>query len=785
MLFRNSPWPVFALVLLAESAVPGSAREDDPAGRWEFFLEQRRSPGVLSWGARLQVARETVLRRMVLRLPPGTLRDGVSEVWEPLGPEIIDAYVASTGRVSAVTLHPADMDVVFAGGARGGVWRTDDGGETWTRLGESAFAGPMGGTTISRIVVDSATAGTLDATIVFAATARGLFRSTDSGVGWTEVLDGIVTDVIVHGGNRDVLLAMVSAGRKRTGHATLHRSADGGMTWQALDPELGILPWRAQLAQAPSDPDILYLSAGEDESVVMARSSDGGDSWTRVSARSVSCGQRWYNQALAVHPADPDIVYFGAVVLYRSLDGGETFSSIGFQDIHVDQHILSASGEIRISLYRGRSWKPASGSLPERYLSDLAVHPFDSAVAYAVFSGFGTPHVYVTHDYGASWADLTGDLPDHPVNAVLLDPSELSRVYIGTDLGVFTSRGDGRWSRFGDGLPMVAVFDLAVEPAAGVIVAATHGRGAFALPMSAPLALELRGAEPRHELGAGGDGAEGGAPVRIYGTGWPEARWSAQGIRRGVARARAGGRRLARLGAMEDRPRPTRGRRVRRYGGGDAGFGGCGFSEAVGDAAGPADGAGRARVDASSHRPLHRASGGCAGGRAGLHRGGHRGAGRRRCGVGGDARQRAVAESGRLGREGPRTDPLDPERGRAGGRSVPGHDPGPGRGSVRHFGGVRGLAPGGDGDHGGGVRAQGAGPLARRGGATRRGHARGGSRRLRCPHCQLDRGARRRALAGAGRGARGVGKSACAEPGAGRPRAGQLRRYDPGSGGGR
>ena len=101
-----------ALVLLAW-ATAASAQQDDPAGRWEFFLEQRRSPGVPGWGARLQVARES-----------------------------------------------------------------------WTRLGEGVFTGPRGGTTISRIVVDSATAGTLDATTVYAATEGGLFISTDSGVGW-------------------------------------------------------------------------------------------------------------------------------------------------------------------------------------------------------------------------------------------------------------------------------------------------------------------------------------------------------------------------------------------------------------------------------------------------------------------------------------------------------------------------------------------------------------------------------------------------------------------------
>lgn len=760
--------PVLALLAWA---APASAQQDDPGGRWEFFLEQRRSPGFPGWGARLQVARESVLRRAVLRLPPGAAaaRIGGSDAWEPLGPEIIESYAISTGRVSAVAVHPADMDVIFAGGAQGGVWRTEnagaawrpltdrecslamgalaldpvdpdivyagtgeqhfsadsyygcgilrsaDGGESWTRLGEGVFTGPMGGTTISRVVVDSATAGTLDATTVYAATEGGLFISTDSGAGWTRVLDGVVTDVLVHAGARETMFAAVAEGEEKRGHATLHRSDDAGWSWREVDPGLGMLYWRAQLAQSRSSPDILYLSAGESEAAIIARSEDGGESWSRMPAVGLRCGQCWYNQSLAVHPTDPDVVYFGGVLLYRSDSGGATFSMLGRADIHVDQHVLTVDarapdmllvgndGGVYRSLnrgdtweslntnlsltqfyagvsihpraeaisvlggtqdngtiegdgdlswpqvmggdggftaldprfdrrwaetqwrggtggprrsdnggsfrYRGRgidlgddalfipplvmdpfdpdvlyfgtellyrtvdggelwepiaeapagnisaiapsrsdarvayvgtsesnivvtrdggaTWRPVSGSLPMRYVSDIAVHPHDPATAYAVFSGFGTGHVFVTRDYGASWSDITGDLPDHPVNAVLLDPGELSRIYIGTDLGVFSSTGGGGWVRLGEGLPMVAVFDLAVEPAAGVMVAATHGRGAFALPVAAPLVAETRG-ERRVVVARGGDPVEGGAPVRIYGTGWPEARWEAR-----------------------------------------------------------------------------------------------------------------------------------------------------------------------------------------------------------------------------------------------------------------
>lgn len=439
--------PVLALLAWAAAA---SAQQDDPGGRWEFFLEQRRSPGFPGWGARLQVARESVLRRAVLRLPPGAAaaRLGASDGWEPLGPEIIESYAISTGRVSAVVVHPANMDVIFAGGAQGGVWRTDnagaawrpltdqqcslamgalaldpadpdivyagtgeqhfsadsyygcgilrsaDGGESWTRLGEGVFTGPMGGTTIARVVVDSATAGTLNATTVYAATEDGLFISTDSGAGWTRVLDGVVTDVLVHAGARETMFAAVAEGEEKRGHATLHRSDDAGWSWREVDPGLGILPWRAQLAQSRSNPDVVYLSAGESEAAIIARSEDGGESWRRMPAVGLRCGQCWYNQSLAVHPTDPDVVYFGGVLLYRSDSGGATFSTLGRTDIHVDQHVLTVDarapdmllvgndGGVYRSPDRGDTWESLNTNLSlTQFYAGVSIHPRAEAVS--------------------------------------------------------------------------------------------------------------------------------------------------------------------------------------------------------------------------------------------------------------------------------------------------------------------------------------------------------------------------------------------------------------------
>jgi hypothetical protein len=102
-------------------------------------------------------------------------------------------------------------------------------------------------------------------------------------------------------------------------------------------------------------------------------------------------------------------------------------------------------------------------------------------VAFVVFSGFGTGHVFKTTDTGATWINISSDLPDVPVNAIVLDPAApTTKIYVGTDLGVMgTSNGGTNWQPFNNGMPNVPVFDLVFNQTTNTLVAATHGRGMF------------------------------------------------------------------------------------------------------------------------------------------------------------------------------------------------------------------------------------------------------------------------------------------------------------------
>jgi len=135
---------------------------------------------------------------------------------------------------------------------------------------------------------------------------------------------------------------------------------------------------------------------------------------------------------------------------------------------------------------------PTDGSFPNRFIQGLYVEPNHVNHVYAVFSGFsrrwtstfsaGEGHVYESNDGGATWTDISGNLPDAPADEVALTPS--GKLVLASDIGVMVSSGPhgGTWTRLGANLPNASVNDLQLLSGNGTILAATHGRGLWSIP---------------------------------------------------------------------------------------------------------------------------------------------------------------------------------------------------------------------------------------------------------------------------------------------------------------
>ncbi len=167
----------------------------------------------------------------------------------------------------------------------------------------------------------------------------------------------------------------------------------------------------------------------------------------------------------------------GSSVIYAGM-GGFTMPSAG-------KIFVTTSANSGTTL-----WSDRTGDInPFAYdIADIAVSPHDSSgnTAYIAIMGFGAAHVFKTTNAGQSWTNKSGDLPDVPVSAIVVDPVTPTQLYAGTDVGVFVSLDDGAtWNELGNGLPNTAVTKLKIFRSGSVkkLRAGTYGRGIWEIPL--------------------------------------------------------------------------------------------------------------------------------------------------------------------------------------------------------------------------------------------------------------------------------------------------------------
>jgi photosystem II stability/assembly factor-like uncharacterized protein len=262
--------------------------------------------------------------------------------------------------IGTVVIDPRNSNVVWVGTGEGnaqrsvsygdGVYKSTDGGRTWHNMGlhESEHIGKIVIDPRNSDIVYVAAQGPLSR----AGGDRGLYKTTDGGNTWTRVLAGTkwagAADVVLDPRNPDNVLASLWQ-RERTNYgyiaggpeSGLFRSTDGGATWNKVSGALGGSSGdmgRIGLAVSPKDPNIVYAiaEAGNNGGGTF-RSEDGGSTFAKVGTHTTI---GLYYTKLVADPTDADRVYSMDVATQVSEDGGRTFHAVGERDKHSDNHIV-------------------------------------------------------------------------------------------------------------------------------------------------------------------------------------------------------------------------------------------------------------------------------------------------------------------------------------------------------------------------------------------------------------------------------------------------------------
>ena len=264
--------------------------------------------------------------------------------------------------IGVVTLDPNDPDVVWVGtgenvsgrhvGWGDGVYKSLNGGRTWSRVGLPASQH------IGRILVDPRDGNTVlvaaEGPLWSSGGDRGVYKTTDGGATWTRVLavddDTGATDLEFDPTNPNVVYAATYQRRRHVWGflaggpgSGIHKSTDGGDTWREVTVGLpsGDMG-KIGLAVTPADPGLVYATieaSGQERGFY--RSRDKGESWERRNGYiSGGTGPHYY-QEIEASPVDPDLVYQMDVFFQVTRDGGASFQILGTgREKHSDNHAL-------------------------------------------------------------------------------------------------------------------------------------------------------------------------------------------------------------------------------------------------------------------------------------------------------------------------------------------------------------------------------------------------------------------------------------------------------------
>ncbi len=528
----GSTWQQVLYVDDTTGAVDIIVRPDDPQVILAAMWQRIRTPELYDYGG------------------PGCAvwrSDDGGDTWQIVGGGLPTPGTDS-GRIG-LTLCAAQPDRMYAvyadrTGYFAGLYRSNDGGATWTRTSDGALSSVFAsyGWWFGNVRCHPT-----DPNTVFVL-GLDFFRTTNGGSSWSEVSDGMHVDhhaLAFSTGLTPVIYEGNDGG--------LYRSNNGGSAWAMLPDQPITQVYR--LALDAQNPDALYLG-GQDISTVRTLtgalddwstifggdgfqplvhrlngdriwaqfqygsvyySSNGGQSFSYAGSGISGSDRVAWNAPHVQDPTDTERRYFGTSRLYRNsgntswtaisgdLTGGPhhgqsgqvdgTLTAIGVSPI--DGQVIwtgSDDGRVHVTTSGGGTWTDVSAGLPDRWVTSVHSDPFVRETAYVTVSGFRwnepLPHVYRTTDLGATWQPIAGNLPEAPTNDLLPSPELANRLYVATDVGVYeTHDGGTTWQVAGSGLPRVVVTELDWSAARHEIVASTFGRSAWSLPVSGATAV--------------------------------------------------------------------------------------------------------------------------------------------------------------------------------------------------------------------------------------------------------------------------------------------------------
>ncbi len=381
------------------------------------------------------------------------------------------------GGTFAAEVHADQHDLWFIPGTNtlyvgndGGVYKTVDGGSTWTWLGNGLKT-----TQFYRLGLSA----TDPARLIAGAQDNGTKLLTSGG--WDDVIGGDGMEGIVDYTNANIMYGSLYYGN-------ILKSVNGGSNFSSITGSITESGgWITPYVMHPTNHSTLFAGY-----VNVWKTTDAGSSWSPIS--TFGSGNL---DIVEVAPSNPQIIYAGQnATLRRTTDGGATWNLL--------------------------TTPAGAGSI-----TALAIKPTNPDSIWVTSSGYSAGNkVFQSTNGGAAWTNISGSLPNVPANTVVYERLSLQRLYVGTDIGVYYRDQDmPDWQDFNTGLPNVIISELEIQYGTKKIRAATYGRGIWESPLVPSTAAQLT-CSPDSLLAAVAEGDSTSLTITIGNSGTASLTWN-------------------------------------------------------------------------------------------------------------------------------------------------------------------------------------------------------------------------------------------------------------------
>lgn len=347
--------------------------------------------------------------------------------------------IAGTSHLDqhSVTFAPSNQNYIVVGND-GGVDYSTDGGISWSES--------------NSLPITQFYAGEIDYnnpnTILGGSQDNGTYRTNGTVAGWEQIYGGDGFYCLVDYTNPQRIYASSQMGG-------LGVSDNGGSSFSGGTSGLDLTytNWMTPFVMDKNNPLTLYCGTYK-----IHKTTNGMQSWTAISPDLTNGHVRNLGTitTVDVSKSNPNVIYCG-----------------------------TDDANVWVTTNGGTNWTKVNAGLPYRWVTRVVVHPDSANICYVALSGYKVDstgsHIFRTTNFGASWTSIKGNLPDAPINDIIIDPSNTNTLIIATDITVMYTRNLGaQWFILSTGIPSnVPCHDLTFHDPTRTLIAWTHGRSAF------------------------------------------------------------------------------------------------------------------------------------------------------------------------------------------------------------------------------------------------------------------------------------------------------------------